>query len=357
MSAPSGGLGRGRSGWKGNCQMTGLRADRASNDGRTFRLDAAGRVHRPRPRPAFPPTGAVVAVAPRLRAAARCASGASAVRRSRRGPQFPVASGCSSSSFFRRPSEYRTAAKLPSVEHVMPRRSHQKSAGPAGSRNTTTDLPVGTPAFARLRRATAGQASSRSESPSGEGCPAVAAPPRRRTFNSPHIPRSVGWTSQRSLQFLRSFSPPDDVAVAVTCGCRRCSGADPTWPARRMTCTAREYAPASSLRLCAAERKPARAALRRPDLRRVATTDRPQLRRFETHHGRSAMGHARRDRVQQGIERDPLRAVPQVGLRPRLREAPLCLTALWLGMQQAFDVWHAEQALAADLERIPGHAA
>ena len=31
--------------------------------------------------------------------------------------------------------------------------------------------------------------------------------------------------------------------------------------------------------------------------------------------------------------------------------------ALWLGMQQAFDVWHAEQALGAELERIPGHAA
>ena len=31
--------------------------------------------------------------------------------------------------------------------------------------------------------------------------------------------------------------------------------------------------------------------------------------------------------------------------------------ALWLGMQQALDVWHAEQALGAELERIPGHAA
>jgi addiction module HigA family antidote len=31
--------------------------------------------------------------------------------------------------------------------------------------------------------------------------------------------------------------------------------------------------------------------------------------------------------------------------------------ALWLGVQQAFDVWHAEQALGAELERIPGHAA
>ena len=31
--------------------------------------------------------------------------------------------------------------------------------------------------------------------------------------------------------------------------------------------------------------------------------------------------------------------------------------ALWLGMQQAFDVWPAEQALGAELERIPGHAA
>ena len=31
--------------------------------------------------------------------------------------------------------------------------------------------------------------------------------------------------------------------------------------------------------------------------------------------------------------------------------------ALWLGMQQAFDVWHAEQALGAELDRIPGHAA
>ena len=30
---------------------------------------------------------------------------------------------------------------------------------------------------------------------------------------------------------------------------------------------------------------------------------------------------------------------------------------LWLGMQQAFDVWHAEQAIGAELERIPGHAA
>ena len=30
---------------------------------------------------------------------------------------------------------------------------------------------------------------------------------------------------------------------------------------------------------------------------------------------------------------------------------------LWLRMQQAFDVWHAEQALGAELERIPGHAA
>ena len=30
---------------------------------------------------------------------------------------------------------------------------------------------------------------------------------------------------------------------------------------------------------------------------------------------------------------------------------------LWLRMQQAFDLWHAEQALAAELERIPGHAA
>jgi addiction module HigA family antidote len=31
--------------------------------------------------------------------------------------------------------------------------------------------------------------------------------------------------------------------------------------------------------------------------------------------------------------------------------------AVWLGMQQAFDVWHAEQALGAALERIPEHAA
>lgn len=31
--------------------------------------------------------------------------------------------------------------------------------------------------------------------------------------------------------------------------------------------------------------------------------------------------------------------------------------ALWLGMQQAFDVWHAERALRSELERIPGHAA
>ena len=31
--------------------------------------------------------------------------------------------------------------------------------------------------------------------------------------------------------------------------------------------------------------------------------------------------------------------------------------ALWLRMQQAFDVWHAEQALGAELEHIPGHAA
>ena len=31
--------------------------------------------------------------------------------------------------------------------------------------------------------------------------------------------------------------------------------------------------------------------------------------------------------------------------------------ALWLGMQLTFDVWHAEQALGAELERIPGHAA
>jgi len=31
--------------------------------------------------------------------------------------------------------------------------------------------------------------------------------------------------------------------------------------------------------------------------------------------------------------------------------------ALWLGMQQAFDLWHAEQSLGAEIERIPGHAA
>ena len=31
--------------------------------------------------------------------------------------------------------------------------------------------------------------------------------------------------------------------------------------------------------------------------------------------------------------------------------------ALWLGMQQAFDVWHAERALSAEIERIPGHVA
>jgi addiction module HigA family antidote len=31
--------------------------------------------------------------------------------------------------------------------------------------------------------------------------------------------------------------------------------------------------------------------------------------------------------------------------------------ALWLGMQQAFDLWHAEQALGAEVERIPRHAA
>jgi antitoxin HigA-1 len=31
--------------------------------------------------------------------------------------------------------------------------------------------------------------------------------------------------------------------------------------------------------------------------------------------------------------------------------------ALWLGMQQALDVWHAEQALGPELERIPEHAA
>lgn len=30
---------------------------------------------------------------------------------------------------------------------------------------------------------------------------------------------------------------------------------------------------------------------------------------------------------------------------------------LWLGLQQAFDVWHVERALAAELARIPGHAA
>jgi len=30
---------------------------------------------------------------------------------------------------------------------------------------------------------------------------------------------------------------------------------------------------------------------------------------------------------------------------------------LWLAMQQAFDVWHAEQALAEELKRIPEHAA
>ena len=31
--------------------------------------------------------------------------------------------------------------------------------------------------------------------------------------------------------------------------------------------------------------------------------------------------------------------------------------ALWLGMQQALDVWHAERALRVRLERIPGHLA
>lgn len=31
--------------------------------------------------------------------------------------------------------------------------------------------------------------------------------------------------------------------------------------------------------------------------------------------------------------------------------------ALWLSMQQAFDVWHAERTLSAELARIPGHAA
>jgi addiction module HigA family antidote len=31
--------------------------------------------------------------------------------------------------------------------------------------------------------------------------------------------------------------------------------------------------------------------------------------------------------------------------------------ALWLSMQQAYDVWRAEQALAGELERIPAHAA
>lgn len=29
---------------------------------------------------------------------------------------------------------------------------------------------------------------------------------------------------------------------------------------------------------------------------------------------------------------------------------------LWLRMQQAYDLWHAEQRLRAELERIPGHA-
>ena len=31
--------------------------------------------------------------------------------------------------------------------------------------------------------------------------------------------------------------------------------------------------------------------------------------------------------------------------------------ALWLGMQQAFDVWHAERALSSEIGRIPRHAA
>jgi antitoxin HigA-1 len=31
--------------------------------------------------------------------------------------------------------------------------------------------------------------------------------------------------------------------------------------------------------------------------------------------------------------------------------------ALWLAMQQAFDIWHAERALRAEIDRIPGHAA
>jgi addiction module HigA family antidote len=31
--------------------------------------------------------------------------------------------------------------------------------------------------------------------------------------------------------------------------------------------------------------------------------------------------------------------------------------ALWLGMQQAFDLWHAERALATEVARIPRHAA
>jgi len=29
---------------------------------------------------------------------------------------------------------------------------------------------------------------------------------------------------------------------------------------------------------------------------------------------------------------------------------------LWLRMQQAYDLWHAEQRLREELERIPGHA-
>ena len=50
-------------------------------------------------------------------------------------------------------------------------------------------------------------------------------------------------------------------------------------------------------------------------------------------------------------------ASPSVEMAVRLGKWAGNGPALWLGMQQAFDVWHAEQALAEELERIPEHAA
>lgn len=79
-----------------------------------------------------------------------------------------------------------------------------------------------------------------------------------------------------------------------------------------------EFAPCHSV----SERKIQAALLRRSDIQRRCKAGRSQCRPLPTHGEAPAMAPSRCRRVHRRAQGGPLRAIPEIGLRPRVRKAP-----------------------------------